>query len=778
MPLINKVRGTSTKTPQLPEQVENFRVSAGILSATLTWEPPKLDQNNSFIGVRIVRKVGTKPKNPNDGTVVYEGTEFTYTDTDLTKGLTYYYRAFAYNSEGQYQPSERCVSTVPRSERYLSMLEEGSIVGIEEYVLNTGVETTENATVDITTGTSAISTTSIIYGTSYTFNDDGTISLADASTTEVSYAAYYNASYTLKNKYVKYDGSIYLVSSVSNGQKSSDKTYYIRITGTKYTPYSEISDEVSIVPFYVAKHNYESDLNGNGRTLLVRKDCLDSNTDWYSSDIETTELPYITYEGSNLKSFIENTYSTFLPERVINYIGTTNILESDAVVTTTVSLAPVTKSRSLFVLSATELGYTYQRPSSGSVPTDFSGIGSAIPIASSIRQVSDSSGTYIDYWTRDVNVSNNWTYYQAYFVDSSQDAIETTQYTTTKYVRPCFTMSGDELVVSNEPNEDGYYTIVGDTSTVPTTATLGTIAEGSMLAIEENGTPVPFYVAKHDYESDLNDEGRTLLVRKNCSDSMKYYDEIPSIYSYYDGSILDTWLTSTYASKFSSELLGLIGVTKIKVFQDNTKTKNIERSIFALSKTELGSTATPVEGSALSSSVIDLLKIATDNREDTSWQWTRSPSSSNNSNVFSLNMSGEFKSSDCTTSRPSRPCFTLPASLKVTSNPNEDGYYELVQPDLISFTIPLDSTVYTWQAEEGMTWAEWVASDYNIPQGETDIAGYVLKDFRVGGVSGENIGVTVNGNALFLVAHNETAVLASDVIIANAEYGTILGDPA
>ena len=757
MPLINKVRGTSTKTPQLPEQVENFRVSAGILSATLTWEPPKLDQNNSFIGVRIVRKVGTKPKNPNDGTVVYEGTEFTYTDTDLTKGLTYYYRAFAYNSEGQYQPSERCVSTVPRSERYLSMLEEGSIVGIEEYVLNTGVETTENATVDITTGTSAISTTSIIYGTSYTFNDDGTISLADASTTEVSYAAYYNASYTLKNKYVKYDGSIYLVSSVSNGQKSSDKTYYIRITGTKYTPYSEISDEVSIVPFYVAKHNYESDLNGNGRTLLVRKDCLDSNTDWYSSDIETTELPYITYEGSNLKSFIENTYSTFLPERVINYIGTTNILESDAVVTTTVSLAPVTKSRSLFVLSATELGYTYQRPSSGSVPTDFSGIGSAIPIASSIRQVSDSSGTYIDYWTRDVNVSNNWTYYQAYFVDSSQDAIETTQYTTTKYVRPCFTMSGDELVVSNEPNEDGYYTIVGDTSTVPTTATLGTIAEGSMLAIEENGTPVPFYVAKHNYEPDLNGEGRTLLVRKDVLSETRVWEESSSNYFVmYPDSSISSWLNSDYISLLSTSIREILSETMFEYVSslDESILRDSEY-IFLLSSDEYGIQYN-AEGEALP--ICNDLIIAQYEGEAVT-HWTRSRTAGSSlvtGTAAAIKADGTCYNYQFTSSHYVRPAFTLPNTITLSPEPNSDGYYELVQPALISFNIEGES----FQAEEGMTWTEWVNSEYCVATG--DIVEFLLP--------ADSDTVMFTGDVVAIVKYDGTPVSRSDVIIANAEY--------
>ena len=39
-----------------------------------------------------------------------------------------------------------------------------------------------------------------------------------------------------------------------------------------------------LVEFYVAKHNYESGLNGSGRTLLVRKDCYDQRQ-WHGSNV-------------------------------------------------------------------------------------------------------------------------------------------------------------------------------------------------------------------------------------------------------------------------------------------------------------------------------------------------------------------------------------------------------------------------------------------------------------------------------------------------------------
>ena len=109
MPLINHCNGGGG-TPQLCGQVENFEASLGNLSATLSWTAPSPDEDNSFVGARIVRKIGSAPTGINDGTVVYEGTALTYTDTGLTYGTTYYYRAFAYNAKKKYQTEYRVAS--------------------------------------------------------------------------------------------------------------------------------------------------------------------------------------------------------------------------------------------------------------------------------------------------------------------------------------------------------------------------------------------------------------------------------------------------------------------------------------------------------------------------------------------------------------------------------------------------------------------------------------------------------------------------------------------
>ena len=109
MPLINRCGGGGG-TPQLCGQVENFTAGVGNLSVILSWTAPSPDEDNSFVGARIVRKTGSAPTGINDGTVVYEGTSLTYTDTGLTAGTTYYYRAFAYNAKKKYQTEYRVIN--------------------------------------------------------------------------------------------------------------------------------------------------------------------------------------------------------------------------------------------------------------------------------------------------------------------------------------------------------------------------------------------------------------------------------------------------------------------------------------------------------------------------------------------------------------------------------------------------------------------------------------------------------------------------------------------
>ena len=72
--------------------------------------------------------------------------------------------------------------------------------------------------------------------------------------------------------------------------------------------------------FVVACHNYESALNGAGRTLLVRKTSLADKHRWGNVD-STTDLCW--GDRSDLKSWLEETYAARLDEEIRRNIGTT-----------------------------------------------------------------------------------------------------------------------------------------------------------------------------------------------------------------------------------------------------------------------------------------------------------------------------------------------------------------------------------------------------------------------------------------------------------------------
>ncbi len=83
--------GKYTLDGTLPANVSGFTATAGDKQVSLSWTNPTSD----FAGVTILRKTGSYPTGPTDGTVVYDSTGTSYTDTGLTNGTTYYYKAFS-----------------------------------------------------------------------------------------------------------------------------------------------------------------------------------------------------------------------------------------------------------------------------------------------------------------------------------------------------------------------------------------------------------------------------------------------------------------------------------------------------------------------------------------------------------------------------------------------------------------------------------------------------------------------------------------------------------
>ena len=188
-------------------------------------------------------------------------------------------------------------------------------------------------------------------------------------------------------------------------------------------------------------------------------------------------------------------------------------------------------------------------------------------------------------------------------------------------------------------------------------------AEGSLIKINENGSPAEFYVAKHDYESGLNGAGRTLVVRKDCYDNRKWNSSNVNAYA---SSAIDSWLNGTYKGLLDADTQSVIGTTKFYYTpgNGNNTVGTLQRAIFLLSATELGKTAGwfNVEGTALE--IASSLQIAYMNGS-TVVQWTRSPYTNGTDIAVYLHTDGNVGTGYCTSPNGSRPAFTLPSTIVV-----------------------------------------------------------------------------------------------------------------
>lgn len=190
-------------------------------------------------------------------------------------------------------------------------------------------------------------------------------------------------------------------------------------------------------------------------------------------------------------------------------------------------------------------------------------------------------------------------------------------------------------------------------------------AEGSIIKIAESGTPVAFYIAKHNYEAGLNGDGRTLMVRKDCYDSRAF----SSSNNAYANSSLSSWLCNTYLTLLDADIQSAIGTTKFYYTpgNGNATVTTLQRAVFQLSLTELGksNTSAKKEGTALP--IASTLQIAYRNGAATT-QWTRTPLTNGTNGVFGLTSGGATYKFSYSEYHGSRPAFTLPSDFITTDD--------------------------------------------------------------------------------------------------------------
>ena len=211
--------------------------------------------------------------------------------------------------------------------------------------------------------------------------------------------------------------------------------------------------------------------------------------------------------------------------------------------------------------------------------------------------------------------------------------------------------------------------IVSKQLTVPSTGKqLSDYAEGDMVKIKENGSPVEFYVAKHNYESGLNGSGRTLVVRKDCYDERSWHSSNVNAWA---NCSIRSWLNSTYLNLLDADIRALIGTTKYYYTPGNGNWSVATRSdaVFLLSATELGQSHsdTNTEGSTLP--IANTLKITYQNGSAIT-QWTRSPDTDGTRFVWKMSPDWGAAPYYCTNTGWSRPVFTLPSTAKFDPDTN------------------------------------------------------------------------------------------------------------
>ena len=190
------------------------------------------------------------------------------------------------------------------------------------------------------------------------------------------------------------------------------------------------------------------------------------------------------------------------------------------------------------------------------------------------------------------------------------------------------------------------------------------LTEGTIIKINENGSPKEFYLAKHNYEPDLNGQGRELVVRKDG-----YAKQARGNSTEYANNTMDAWLNKTYKNLLSAKVQSLIAATKFYYTPGGRATNVIplERSVFILSLTEFGlsKSAVPTQGSRLP--IASTLRIcymggvATD-------QWTRSARTVNYQDTMYVTAAGQAAYTAYSERLGARPVFTLPSDARVDAN--------------------------------------------------------------------------------------------------------------
>lgn len=203
------------------------------------------------------------------------------------------------------------------------------------------------------------------------------------------------------------------------------------VSGTPLSDFEEgslikLNEGGNPVEFYAAKHDYESGLNGAGRTLLVRKDCYDKRV-WDAGGIND-------YPRSDINIWQNSDYKALLDPRVQELMGSTRFYYTPGNGDTTLK----TMTRSVFILSLSEFGYIDVSATNNE--------GTPLPVFDILRVAYLDNTPVYQYTRTPYKFANDAVYSLSPTGKEESNGVELT----ISAVRPCFTLPSNTRV-----NADG-----------------------------------------------------------------------------------------------------------------------------------------------------------------------------------------------------------------------------------------------------------------------------------------------------------------------------------
>ena len=253
---------------------------------------------------------------------------------------------------------------------------------------------------------------------------------------------------------------------------------------------------------------------------------------------------------------------------------------------------------------------------------------------------------------------------------------------------------------------------------------LGNVAVGTVLKLNENGSPQNYIVVHQGKPSSIYDEScnGTWLLRKVLIKDRVWGD---GNVNKLESSNIQAWLNSTMLGKYDSNIQAAIKQVKVpyrknggSVGTDQTGANGLSCKVFLLSGYEVGWTASdntyfPVDGAKLSYfesgiwSSANNKRIANLNDRANRW-WLRSPSIRNTNYVWGVSPNGDYNFWNASDSCGIRPALVLPTDLivddsgNITANTYPDPPTSITVP---SEAIPTGITLaISWSAVTGATY--------------------------------------------------------------------------